>query len=189
MLEIFSWLALVLLLAAALTLSLARDWRWQAGALAAQALAAFPLLLNHWPLGMAAAQLVTGWMAAAIFGMTRAPKTEEYADLGRIFRLFLAALVVLMMFGAALSLNEWLPDAGLPLLLGALLLIGTGLLQLGVSSHPGRTTLGLLTLLSGFEILFSSLENSILVAALLAVVTLGLALAGAYLLQQEAEQA
>ncbi|GAB4398166.1 MAG: hypothetical protein OHK0031_17910 [Anaerolineales bacterium] len=187
MLEIFSWLTIFLLLAASLTLLLARDWRWQAGSLAAQYLALFILTLSHWPLGMAAAQLVTGWMAAAIFAMTRAPETES-ADFGWIFRLFLAVLILLMTFSAAVSLNDWLANAGLPLLFGALILIGMGLLQLGISSRAGRSALGLLTLLSGFEALFSPLENSILVAALLSVITLGLALAGAYLLQLSAEQ-
>lgn len=187
MLEIFSWLMLFPLLAASLTLLLTRDWRWQAGGLAAQYLAVFVFTLNHWPPGMAAAQLVTGWMAAAIFGMTRAPAEEERANFRWIFYLFLAALILLMMFSAAIALNDWLAEAGLPLLLGALLLIGMGMLQMGISSRPGRTMLGLLTLLSGFETLFAPLENSILVAALLDLITLGLALAAAYLLQLQAE--
>jgi hypothetical protein len=39
-----------------------------------------------------------------------------------------------------------------------------------------------LTLLSGFEILYATVETSILLAGLLTVVNLGLALAGAYLM-------
>jgi hypothetical protein len=42
--------------------------------------------------------------------------------------------------------------------------------------------LGLLTVLSGFEILYSAVEVSALVTGLLAGVNLGLALVGAYLL-------
>jgi hypothetical protein len=56
------------------------------------------------------------------------------------------------------------------------------LLQLGITLHPIRVILGLLTTLTGFEILYSTIENSILVSGLLAVVTLGLALTGSYLL-------
>ena len=41
--------------------------------------------------------------------------------------------------------------------------------------------IGLLTFLSGFEILYAALENSVLVAGLLAAINLGLALVGAYL--------
>ena len=45
-----------------------------------------------------------------------------------------------------------------------------------------RVILGLLTLLAGFEIIYAAVESSELVAAALAVVNLGLALTGAYLL-------
>jgi hypothetical protein len=46
-------------------------------------------------------------------------------------------------------------------------------------------TIGLLTVLCGFEILYASIENSILVAALLSVINLGLALVGAYLINAD----
>jgi hypothetical protein len=42
--------------------------------------------------------------------------------------------------------------------------------------------LGLLTVLSGFEILYAAVETATLVAGLLAAINLGLALVGAYLL-------
>jgi hypothetical protein len=45
-----------------------------------------------------------------------------------------------------------------------------------------RVILALLSVLGGFEILYAALEGSILVAALLAVVNLGLGLVGAFLL-------
>jgi len=57
-----------------------------------------------------------------------------------------------------------------------------GLLHLGLTSSALRVTLGLLTVLAGFEILYAAVETSVLVAGLLAAVSLGLALAGAYLL-------
>jgi len=55
-------------------------------------------------------------------------------------------------------------------------------LHLGMTLQPLRVILGLLTTLLGFEVLYSVVENSILVAGLLVVVTLGLALTGCYLL-------
>jgi hypothetical protein len=61
-----------------------------------------------------------------------------------------------------------------------------GLLHLGLTVHPLRITLGLLITLAGFEILYASLENSILVTGLLAVITLGLALTGSYLVSLNA---
>jgi hypothetical protein len=45
-----------------------------------------------------------------------------------------------------------------------------------------------LTALSGFEILYAAMEGSILVAALLVVINLGLGLTGAYLLISSPEE-
>jgi hypothetical protein len=71
---------------------------------------------------------------------------------------------------------------GAPVIAGTILLTGIGLLHLGTSSQIARVIFALLTVLGGFEILYAAVEGSILVAALLAVVNLGLGLVGAYLL-------
>jgi hypothetical protein len=73
-------------------------------------------------------------------------------------------------------------DAGFPVTAGSLLLIGMGLLHLGITSYILRVVIGLMTVISGFEILYSAVEGSVLVAGLLALINLGLALVGAYLL-------
>ena len=65
---------------------------------------------------------------------------------------------------------------------GGLLLIGMGLMQIALRSSLYRNALGLLTLFSGFEILYAAVESSTLVAGLLAAVNLGVALVTAYLL-------
>ncbi|MBM4427137.1 MAG: hypothetical protein FJ031_07855 [Chloroflexi bacterium] len=70
----------------------------------------------------------------------------------------------------------------MPVIAGSLLLIGAGVVHLGVTSDLFRVTLGLLTLLAGFEILYAALESAILVTGLLAVVNLGLGVLGAYLM-------
>jgi hypothetical protein len=56
-----------------------------------------------------------------------------------------------------------------------------GLIHIGISLQPLKTILGLLTLLSGFETLYSSLEGSALLAGFLATVTLALGIVGSYL--------
>jgi hypothetical protein len=71
---------------------------------------------------------------------------------------------------------------------GSMLLMGMGLLYLGITAQPLRIVTGLLTLLAGFEILYAAVENAALVAALLAVVNLGLALAGAYLINAASKE-
>ena len=188
--EFLLWFGVLIILGSAISLLLIRDWRVNLGILALQYLGMFILVAYHWPLGMAAAKLLTGWMAAAILGMTQSGlpffhSQEGSWPEGRIFRLFIASLVVIAVVSLAPSLQTWLPGISLPVAYGGLILIGLGMLQLGITVHSLRVTIGLLTVLCGFEILYASIENSILVAALLSVVNLGLALVGAYLINAE----
>jgi hypothetical protein len=181
-------------------LLLARDWRWLIVLLSAQYFGMLLLTLQHWPLGMASVKLVAGWMSAAILGMTRSglpredrSERESLLPRGRLFRLFAAGIVGLIVAGGAPPVDALMADAGFAVTAGSLLLIGMGLLHLGVTDHVLRVTIGLMTVLSGFESLYAAVEGSTLVAALLAVINLGLALVGAYLLiasnAQETESA
>jgi hypothetical protein len=107
---------------------------------------------------------------------------EGFETSGRLFRLLAVGLVAMVVLSSALKMTEWLPEVGLEVILGSLILIGNGLLQIGLTNRPFKVTLGLLTLLTGFEILYASLEVSALVAGLLAGVNLGIALVGAFLM-------
>ncbi|MGD0610107.1 MAG: hypothetical protein ABSB41_01225 [Anaerolineales bacterium] len=168
-------------------LLLYRDWRYSLGFLAAQYLVVFWLCQAHWPISMAAVKLVTGWMACAALGITqlsisRPTDAEETSwPQGRLFRLFSAGLILVVTYALANSASSWL-GLSLPAAWASLILIGMGLLHLGITAQPFRVILGLLTVLSGFEILYAAVEGSVLVAALLAAVNLGLALIGAYFL-------
>lgn len=187
----FSWIAVVIILATSTGLLIAWDWRWAISMLAVQYFCMFILTLQHWPLGMASVKLVAGWMSAAILGMTRsnfAGQAFEETGIwprGRLFRLFAAAVVLLIVSTVTPGVDNIMADAGYAVTGGALLLIGMGLLHLGITSHILRVVIGLMTVLSGFEILYAAVEGSILVAALLAVINLGLALVGAYLMIAE----
>jgi len=184
----FSWIAVVLMVITSAGLLFVRDWRWSIILLAAQYLGMFVLTLQHWPVGMASVKVVAGWMSAAILGMTRsglsneALAEENTLPRGRLFRLFAAVTVVLITAVVTPGVDTIMADAGLPVTNGGLLLIGMGLLHLGITARIMQVAIGLMTVLSGFEILYSAVEGSVLVAALLAVINLGLALVGAYLL-------
>jgi hypothetical protein len=184
----FAWIAVVVVLVTATGLLLTRDWRWSIILLAVQYLAMFVLTLQHWPLGMASVKVVAGWMSAAILGMTRSGIAEEERDeeytwpRGRLFRLFAAGIVVLIVRVVTPGVDTIMADPGFAVTGGSLLLVGLGLLHLGITGGVLRVTMGLMTILSGFEIIYSAVEGSVLVAALLAVINLGLALVGAYLL-------
>lgn len=184
----FAWIALVMILVTSVGLLLVRDWRLSIIFLAVQYLGMFILILQHWPLGMASVKVVAGWMAAAILGMTRSGLSTQGFDeesiwpRGRLFRLFAAGIVGLIVSAITPSVSTIMADAGFAVTGGSLLLIGMGLLHLGITVSLLRVTVGLMTVLSGFEIIYSAVEGSVLVAALLAIINLGLALAGSYLL-------
>jgi hypothetical protein len=187
--ENLALLPVVILAITSLFLLLSQNWRWSITALAFQYLAIFLMVAFMWPIGLASVKLVAGWMAGALLGSSQ-PLPEQVEDSfssgsAFIFRFLAAGLVWILVFAAAPALVNVLPIS-LSVAHGALLLIGMGLVHLGMTTRPLRVLLGLLTTLSGFEILYAAVEDSILVAGLLAAVTLGLAFIGAYLLSMNA---
>ena len=182
------WLAAGLVAVTATGIMLARDWRWNLGLMSAQYLGAAVLASAHWPIGMAAAFLVTGWMSTAALGMTLSglPPQFEFTERawpqGRLFRVFMVGMIFVLAVGLTSRSGTFSAGAEAPVVAGSILLAGIGLLQLGTTAQVARVLLGLLTVLSGFEVFYAAVEGSILVAGLLSVVTLGLGLAGAYLL-------
>jgi hypothetical protein len=187
--EIVSWIAVGLILFTTTAMLINLDWRTSLGSLAILYLAAFWLVTRHMPFVMASTKLITGWMVVAALGMTRlslqaieAEKVETFWPRGQWFRLILMCIVVLVVIGSTPRIETVIPGLGLPIIAGGLLLIGAGVLQLGVTSDLLSVILGLLTLLTGFEIIYAAVESSILVAGLLSVISLGLGIAGSYLM-------
>ena len=187
--NIVSWASVGLMLGTSTALLINRDWRISLGALAVQYLAAFWLVTRHLPFVMGSAKLITGWMVVAALGMTRLglstaeeEKEESVLPNGRWFRVVLILVVALVTAGAAPRIESSIPGLGLPVIAGSLLLMGAGVIHLGITSDTLNVILGLLTMLTGFEILYAAIESSILVAGLLAVTNLGLGMAGSYLL-------
>ena len=184
----FAWLAVIVLVITSAGLLFVRDWRWNVILLAIQYLGMFVLMLQHWPIGMASVKVVAGWMSAAILGMTRSGLPDELLtdeampSQGRLFHIFAAATVVLIVAVVTPAVDTLMADAGFPVTSGGLLLVGMGLLHLGLTTQILRVAIGLMTVLAGFEIIYATVEGSVLVAALLAVINLGLALVGSYLL-------
>jgi hypothetical protein len=187
-LAILAWVAVVIVAVTSAGLLLYRDWHWDIGLLSAQYVGIAILVAQHWPLGMAAVKLVTGWMTTAALAMTLTalPSYQQSPEglwsQGRAFRLFMVGMIVVLAAAVTPRLQELLAGIGAPVVAGAIILTGVGLLQLGTSAQILPVVIALLTALGGFEILYAALEGSILVAALLAVVNLGLGLVGAYLL-------
>lgn len=206
-LNIYAVPAVILVTITSLILLVSEDWRVSIGSLAVQYVGVFVLVALDWPMEMAGSKLIAGWIAGAVLAMAvisfSKPEIEELDEgefvtreilqsqnsaagaftlSGGIFKLMAAFLVGLTVFSVAPRATEWIRGIQLAQAWGGFILIGMGLLQLGFTAHPFRTILGLLTAMSGFEILYAVAERSTLVAGLLAAVNLGLALVGAYLL-------
>lgn len=182
------WIAVVILMVSSTGMLLSRDWRISLGLLGLQYVGVLWLVALYWPVSMAAIKLVTGWMVIATLGITQlgsrrgAPLAEEFWSQGQLFRMIASGLILMIVVALTPRAVEIIPGIRLEVISGGLVLIGMGLLHLGISAQPLRIILGLLTVLSGFEIIYAALESSLLVAALLAVVELGLSLTGAYIL-------
>jgi hypothetical protein len=190
--ELFSLPAVILVSLTSLALLISWNWRSLIVALSLQYVGVFVLVGLDWPIPMAASKLVAGWMAGAVLGMAliAVPSDLERGLLdtdrglllsGRVFRVLAAGMVALAVLSVSSKAIAWVPGIDQEQLVGALILICVGLLHLGLTAQPVRTVVGLLTILSGFEILYAAVETSALVSGLLAGVTLGLAVAGAYL--------
>ena len=192
--EIIAWAAVVLVSATATGLLLTRDWRWSLGLLGAQYVGTAALAAQHWPLGMAAAKLVAGWIATAALGMTitgipsRPTSDSASWPQGRVFRILMAGMVFILAAVLTPRIQDVISGVGAPVIAGTIVLIGIGWLQLGSSDQVRRIIIGLLTVLAGFEAFYAAVEGSILVAGMLAVITLGLGLVGAYLLSASQAQ-
>jgi hypothetical protein len=158
----------------------------------------FILVDISWPFQMALTKWIAGLMAGLILWIAlssleaknetsrdqaiHSPQQASRAELsGRLFRLFAAGLVGLVIVSGTPVIVQWLPGLSREQILGSTILIGLGLLHLGLTSEPYRVVVGLLTVIAGFEIAYAGIEVSALVQGLLAVVTLGLGLVGAYL--------
>ena len=180
----YAIVAVPILMVCSLVLLIGFGWRGTQIALSIQYLAVFWLVTLSWPIGMAAVKLIVGLMASAVLATTQGSanpgETAAVPLSGRVFRTLTAVLVWIVIFSVSPVIMS-MTNVNQATSLGCLVLMSMGLLQMGMNQQPARVVIGLLTFLAGFEILYASLEVSVLVAGLLAAINLALALVGAYL--------
>lgn len=179
--------AVGLIFITSLALLLSHDWRVSIASLGLQYLGVFMLVAVSWPTNLAVVKLVAGWMSASVLGITRGGqmgrvKGQRMWPTEWFFRLMVAALVISAAISLTPTIEEFIPNATIAQVSGGLLLIGMGLIHHALTQHALQALLGLMTALSGFEILYAIVESSTLVAGLLAIINLGIAFVGAYLL-------
>lgn len=183
------------LLASVAVLMLVADWRVSLLALAAQYILVAILLSTLIPLQIAAVRLIAGGMVATMFYITarrvnsrkrrqqRAPEKMPFLDEPvrgvfwmnlpfRVVALVLAALSVIALSGQFVLLNApalfWV--TGLWLALG-------GLVTIALTRDALKLGMGLLFFTSGFGVIYLSIDNSLLIYALLVISDLVIALA------------
>jgi hypothetical protein len=198
--ELSGMVGVIIVLISSLILLISSNWRWSISALLLQYIGVFLLIFSLWSLPMSLTKVVTGWISALVMATAITGLPQEHHKIreesrwaflssssssnnpisANLFRLIAAGVVGLAIISIVTEAVNWVPGIEVEQILGALILIGLGLLHLGLTSHPFRVVLGLLTVLSGFEILYAAVEISALVAGLQSGVNLGLALVGAY---------
>lgn len=180
--------AVVVMFITATTLLISWDWRISIISLAVQYISVFVLISISWPLEISAVKVVAGWMAGAVLALAivnlhAGNSSDRPLILSElIFRILAAILAGLFAMTGGLKIIGWLPEITLIQTYGGMILIALGMLHLGLTHQPFKVILGLLTVISGFEILYAAVESSILITGLLAVLTLGLSVVGAYLI-------
>lgn len=175
--------AVMVSLEAGITLLLTNNWRIYLFALALQYLGVFGLVATQWALGLAAVKLVVGWMTVAILGAMQ-PDVDfvlpfSSSRTGLIYRFITILTVGLLTNVFAGYFATWLGIEPILATSGLLLLVG-GILQIGFSGSLLRRAGGILSVMCGFEIIFSPLSDSVLLAGLIALIHLGIGMAVTY---------
>ena len=177
---------LLLLYPAALLVLLAPHWRAKLSALAFQYLLIFALLAQSWPLTLTAVKAVAAFSTLAILAYTQLSipneRIRDQQSSGLAFKFSVYLLVVILVNSFAPQTRTWIPALGPEQALAGFLLIGTGIIHLALQGRALPTIIGLLTLFSGFELIYAAVEISSLLAALLALINMGIALVGAFLI-------
>ena len=184
----------VLLLATAINL-VRRQWAINILALGFQYICFFLIILDVRSPLLAAIKLIVGLMVTLMLyltvvssGLIESLLRPRRPTAGEVFRGTIALLLVLISFRAGTGLQQSaFPQSSQLLLTASLGLILFGLFQMGTITEPLYLVIGLLTFLSGFELLYASLEFSRVLEALFTAVNLSLALVGSYFIVKDVE--
>jgi len=182
-------------LLAALANLVRRKWLFNILALAIQYVCIFIVFPKTDGFMHALIKVIVGLMSTLIIFLTiqstGAVKREPFEfklSAGELFRMLSAVfLVTLVVLASPWLLKEVFPQSNIYVLILSLGLALIGLLQLGSKTESLYVIIGLLTFLSGFELLYGSLEFSALLEALFAIVNLLIAIAGAFFIVKDLE--
>ena len=177
-----NWIPLVLVAATVFALIVVERPGLQIAILATQYASVAWLSSLALPPQVAAVKVVAGMITCGVLALTVAgSRSPDESGSGRAFRVIAGILIL----GAAIGIGRanWMriPDIRPEAIMAAAILMSMGLLQLGLFRTPLRVCIGVITLLSGFEIAYAVIDPALAILALLASVHIGLAMVVSYL--------
>lgn len=190
-------LSVVLVFVCAIVNLARRQWGINLIMLALQYVGVFVLQLALRPLMISTIPLLVGIMMTVtllvtLIGTNQLKKLEPFKapTSGEVFRAVAGLVTVFFVVLLVPTIRrEVFPGMGSFLLLGSIGLIALSCLQLGMKIEPLYIIIGLLSFLSGFQLLYAALETSALLEALFAALNLGLGLTGAFFLVKAEDEA
>ena len=186
--------AVILLLCAAVNL-VRRHWVLNVAVLALQYVCVFLIILEVRTPLLAGIKLIVGLMVSLMIyqilrssGLIDSLFSRQRLTSGEVFRGTIALLLVLISHLAAPKVKlSIFPQSSELLLTASMGLMLFGLFQMGTITEPLYLVIGMLTFLSGFELLYASLEFSRVLAALFTAINLLLALVGSFFIVKDVE--
>ncbi|MBI3362668.1 MAG: hypothetical protein HY023_16325 [Chloroflexi bacterium] len=179
-------------------LLIARDWRLAVGAVTAQYVLAVVLFAQVIPPQVAGVKLLIGLMSCLILFLSATQADARRREIGGEaasllqmrgttlptglpFRAIAAVIVGLSALAVGGRPESALPEVSADVTLAVFGLSGMSVLVLALTEAPLEIGLGLLTLLTGFELFYHAVEPSLAAIALLAMAHFGIAVVTGYL--------
>jgi hypothetical protein len=185
-------IAALILMLVVLILTVADDTRWILAAVLVQYFVVAWFTTESLPFTSSLAKAAAGIGGCLIMGLSLryvnwmiVERGTRIFPSGKPFRVFGVLMVIVAAFGLSRSAVIDLLDIPEGAAISSMLLMAAALLLIGLFVDSFRVGTGLMVLLSGFEILYSHLEPSLAVIALIASVHLGIAMVVSYLLYRE----
>ncbi|HBH11535.1 MAG TPA: hypothetical protein DDX29_00200 [Clostridiales bacterium] len=147
----------------------------------------FFLLLQVWPVGLAAVNLITGILTVAVINTYCSNLTVTNDSPRNVLDILTIVFIGVITFAFAPQLATYLTESSQFLIIG-FFLFAIGLLQAGISSDPFRVLIGLLIFSLGFQVIYAPLEGSALVTALMSVIQIVLAFVVSRLIMRNREE-
>jgi hypothetical protein len=188
---IINTLLIAVTLLVTVSILVSSNWRWMVAGLAIQYLISFILIVQIWPLALASVKLISGWMGVVLLGISLV-SSDYHSEIEkpvseRIF-IFITLLLLWMVITATIPrLNEWLPISYTNLYIG-LTMMASGLLQTSHKIDIVGILIGILSILIGFDIIYSSLEGSALVTAFYGLINIAICMLGIFIINTTNEK-